>query len=98
MPDHFYVYPAYLEKLSRAGGRRVPAGDGLTEVTAEEIAEAARRLGAKVEVEATKQYPRRFFTYAGRVKVAKKPGTTKAAFLRALAAELKRRRASGGRA
>jgi signal recognition particle subunit SEC65 len=98
MPEHFYVYPAYLEKLSRAGGRRVPAADGLVDVTAEEIAEAARRLGAKVEIEAAKHYPRRFFTYAGRVKVGKRAGTSKAAFLRALAAELKRRRAQGGHA
>jgi signal recognition particle subunit SEC65 len=95
MPEHFYVYPAYVEKLPRASGRRVPAEDGLPDVTVQEIVEAAKRLGAKAEVETDKQYPRRPFTYAGRVKVAKKAGTTKAAFLRALARELKRRRAQG---
>ena len=95
MPDHFYVYPAYVEKVSRAAGRRVPAEDGLGDVTAEEILDAAKRLGVKAELEADKQYPRRFFTYAGRVKVTKKEGTTKASFLRALARELKRQRAQG---
>jgi len=97
MPEHFYVYPAYLEKVPRAGGRRVPTEDGLPDVSAEEILEAAKRLGAKAELEADKQYPRRFFTYAGRVKVTKRAGTTKAAFLRALARELKRHRAQGRR-
>jgi signal recognition particle subunit SEC65 len=98
MPDHFYLYPAYFEKVPRALGRRVPADQGLGDVSAQEIVEAAKRLGAKAEVEADKQYPRRGFTYAGRVKVGKKPGTTKAAFVRALARELKRHRAQGGHA
>ena len=96
MPDHFYVYPAYLEKLPRAHGRRVPAAEGLSDVSAQEVLDAAKRLGAKAELEAEKNYPRRFFTYAGRVKVTKKPGTSKAAFLRALAKELKRHRAQAG--
>ena len=98
MPEHFYVYPAYLEKLPRASGRRVPESEAIGDVTAEEIVEAARRLGAKAELEASKQYPRRFFSYAGRVKVTKRPGTKKAQFLRALAAELRRRRAQGSHA
>jgi len=97
MPDHFYVYPAYLEKTPRSSGRRVPAADGLVDVSAEEVLEAAKRLGLKAEIEAEKQYPRRFYTYAGRVKVTKKAGTNKAAFLRALAQELKRRRVQAGR-
>jgi signal recognition particle subunit SEC65 len=97
MPEHFYVYPAYLEKLPRSDGRRVPVADGLVEVTAEEIVAAARKLGAKAEIEADRQYPRRFFAYAGRVKVAKTPGRSKSEFLRALARELHRQRAQAGR-
>ena len=97
MPEHFYVYPAYLEKLPRSDGRRVPAADGLVEVTAEELLAAARKLGAKAELEADKQYPRRFFAYAGRIKVAKSPGRTKTEFLRALAHELRRQRGQAGR-
>ena len=97
MPEHFYVYPAYLEKLPRASGRRVAADVALVDVTSEEIVDAARRLGLKAEIEADRQYPRRFHTYAGRVKVAKKAGTTKTAFLRALATEVRRRRGAEGR-
>ncbi len=98
MPEHFYVYPAYLEKVPRSSGRRVPASAGLADVTAEEIVEAAKRLGFAAELEAGKDYPRRSFTYAGRVKVPKKAGTSKTAFLRAVATELHRRRGSGDRA
>ncbi len=93
MPDHFYVYPAYLGRgLSRRAGRRVPEPDAVPDATAEEIVTAARHLGFKAEAEPGKQYPRRYFAEEGRVKVAKRAGTTKAAFLRAVAAELKRQR------
>jgi signal recognition particle subunit SRP19 len=98
MPDHFYVYPAYLGRgLSREGGRRVPEAESLTDLTAEEIVEAAKRLGFRAELEAQKQYPRRFFDYSGRVKVTKKGATTKARFLRQLAVELARHRAAAAR-
>ncbi len=98
MPDHFFVYPQYLEKgLSRAEGRRIPAAEGLVDPTAEEIAEAAKKLGSKAEVEGTKHYPRQFFRYGGRVKVAKRERMPKARFLRALAAEVQRMRAQAGR-
>jgi signal recognition particle subunit SEC65 len=95
MPDHFYVYPAYLSKdLPRALGRRVPIGGALAEVTAEEIVQAARALGFKAEVEADKQYPRQFHTYAGRVKVVKKSGVSKSRFLAQVAQEIRRQRPS----
>ncbi len=91
MPDHFYVYPSYLKKdLSRTAGRRIPAAQALADLTSEQIVAAARRLGFEAVVEADKQYPREFHTYAGRVKVTKKAGTTKAKFLTAVAAELRR--------
>jgi signal recognition particle subunit SEC65 len=98
MPDHFYVYPAYLgQGLSRKSGRRLPEAQAVAEVTADEILQAAKRLGFKAEVETEKQYPRRFFTYAGRVKVTKRAGTTKASFLRALAADVRKHRPVGGK-
>ncbi len=93
MPDHFFVYPAYLGRgLSRKGGRRVPEAQSVADLTTEEIAAAAKRLGFRAEVEADKQYPRRFFDYTGRVKVMKKGSTTKARFLRELAAEVHKQR------
>jgi signal recognition particle subunit SEC65 len=98
MPDHFYVYPAYLGRgLSRSEGRRVPEPDTLNEVTAEEIAQAAKRLGYSAEVEAGKQYPRAVPTYGGRVKVTKRGGLTKAKFLRLVTGEVRKLRAAGGR-
>jgi signal recognition particle subunit SRP19 len=98
MPDHFYVYPAYLGRgLSREEGRRVPESESLSDLTAQELFDAAKRLGFRAELEAGKQYPRRDFDYAGRVKVTKKGTTTKAHFLRQLAAEVLKMRASAGR-
>jgi signal recognition particle subunit SEC65 len=98
MPDHFFVYPAYLAKgLSRQEGRRLEADRALADVTLEEIAAAAKRLGMKVEIEADKHYPRQSHLYAGRVRVTKKAGTSKGGFLRALAGELARQRAAPGK-
>jgi signal recognition particle subunit SRP19 len=91
MPDHFYVYPAYLtSSSSRALGRRVPKGAAVPEATIEEIVRAAQSLGFTAVAEPAKQFPRQFYTYAGRVKVTKKPAVTKSLFLRQLAAELHR--------
>jgi signal recognition particle subunit SRP19 len=98
MPDHFYVYPAYLARgRSRGEGRRVPATVSIPDLTADEIVAAATHLGFKAEVEGEKQFPRDVPAYSGRVKVRKKGGTTKAGFLRQLATELARRRAAGGK-
>jgi signal recognition particle subunit SRP19 len=98
MPDHFFVYPAYLGKgASRSDGRRVPAGLALPDLTGEEILAAVKHLGYKAEVEAEKHYPRAAAQYGGRVKVTKKGKETKAAFLRTLATELARQRAVGGK-
>jgi signal recognition particle subunit SEC65 len=95
MPDHFYVYPAYLEGGGpRSLGRRVPAEGAPSDVTLEEILDAATALGAKATAEPEKQYPPQFHRYAGRVKVAKRAGVTKTAFLKSLAREIGRRRGS----
>jgi signal recognition particle subunit SEC65 len=92
MPDHFYVYPAYLLKSgSRALGRRVPAELSLPDVNLEQIAAAASSMGYRVHAEPDKQYPRQYYRYAGRLKVVKKAGVSKAKFLRELAEVLRRR-------
>ncbi len=90
MPDHFYVYPAYLDRAgSRGAGRRVPANQGADEVTTEQVLAAARSLGFTAEAEPDKQYPRQAHAYRGRVKVGKKPGVSKARALREIAAALR---------
>lgn len=97
MPDHFYVYPAYLSaELSRGEGRRVPGATAIPQVTSAEILAAAKHLGYSAEIEANKQYPRQFFTYAGRVKISKHSGTSKAGSLTAIAAEIRRSRPAVG--
>ena len=91
MPDHFYIYPAYLDRAgSRRAGRRVPAGTAPAEVSIEAIVTAARALGYRADAEPEKQYPAQFFQYAGRVKVTKKAGVSKARALREIAAALGR--------
>jgi signal recognition particle subunit SEC65 len=93
MPDHFYVYPTYLDKGgSRSDGRRIPASGANADVTVDEIVAAARALGFTATAEPDKQYSRSVSTYSGRVKVAKKAGTTKTAFLHQVAREIERRR------
>ena len=92
MPDHIYVYPGYLSKgRSRADGRRVPEPAAVEEPTIEAIVAAAQRLGYTAEPEADKQYPRRFYEYAGRVKISKrKGGVSKTKLLRLLAEQIQR--------
>ncbi len=98
MPDHFYVYPGYLARgPSRTEGRRVPAAASVVDITVEDIAQAAKRLGYRVEVEAGKQYPRTVPSLAGRVKVTKKTGVSKAKFLHLVANEVERQRALAGK-
>jgi signal recognition particle subunit SRP19 len=95
MPDHFFVYPTYLNRsTTRALGRRVPQAAAVTDATLEEIVEVAKTLGFTAVAEPDKQYPRQFFEQSGRVRVTKKPGTPKTAFLRQLSTELARRHAA----
>jgi signal recognition particle subunit SRP19 len=89
MPDHVYVYPGYLAKGgSRSDGRRVPVDMASADLTLEAIVSAAKALGYKAEAEPEKNYPRLFFQYAGRVKIAKRPGVSKTKLLRLLAQEI----------
>jgi len=91
MPDHVYVYPAYLDRSTpRRKGRRVPSATAASEVTLDQIVVAAKSLGYQVEAEPAKQYPRQFDVYAGRVKVQKKAGVSKTRLLREIAEELRK--------
>ena len=96
MPDHFYVYPSYLRKRTlRRTGRRVPAALALAEVTAQEIAEAAGRLGYRAEVEPSKNYPREAHLAEGRVRIAKRAGASKPAARRQIAESPRAARGAG---
>jgi signal recognition particle subunit SRP19 len=98
MPDHFYVYPEYVDRsIPRANGRRVPADIAPSSVTLEELLAATTALGFRATAESEKHYPARSFAYAGRVKVTKRAGTTKARFLVEVAKEIVRRRPAAAR-
>jgi signal recognition particle subunit SRP19 len=98
MPDHFYVYPAYLRRETpRTAGRRVPQAAAVDDPTLAELVAVARALGFEATAEESKQYPRQFHRYEGRMKVAKKPGVTKTEFLRKIAAELRQRAPTGAK-
>ncbi|HKV90875.1 MAG TPA: signal recognition particle subunit SRP19/SEC65 family protein [Thermoplasmata archaeon] len=98
MPDHFFVYPAYVSQgATRALGRRVPKSIAVPEVSIDDLVVAATHLGFTAAAEPDKQYPREVHTYAGRVRVTKKKGVSKTEFLRQVATELARRRSAEGR-
>ncbi|MFZ0829993.1 MAG: signal recognition particle subunit SRP19/SEC65 family protein [Thermoplasmata archaeon] len=91
MPDHIYVYPAYLSKGgSRADGRRVPSAHAPPTATVDQIVAAAKSLGFKAEGEPERGYPRQNAADAGRVKVTKRAGVTKTKLLRLLADEIRK--------
>ena len=91
MPDHYYVYPAYLAKeTSRADGRRVPASRAPATASLEQILAAAKVLGLQAQAEPEREYPRQGGGELGRVKVTKKSGLTKARLLRMLADEIRK--------
>ena len=91
MPDHIYVYPAYLVKGgSRADGRRVPAAHAPPACTVEQILLAAKTLGFKAQAEPERGYPRQGPGESGRVKVTKKSGVSKTQLLRLLADEIRK--------
>lgn len=82
------VWPAYLDaSLSRGEGRRIPLREAVRRPRAEEIVEAAKRLGLNPEVEEAR-HPRRWWEQRQRVVVDKLG--SKLQTLRALAAEVQR--------
>jgi signal recognition particle subunit SEC65 len=91
MPDHIYVYPAYLLKAgSRADGRRVPTAHAAPSATVEQILAAAKTLGFTAEAQPERSYPRQGGGETGRVKVTKRSGVTKVRLLRLLADEIRK--------
>jgi signal recognition particle subunit SEC65 len=86
MPDHIYVYPAYLTKDgTRAEGRRVPSAHAPLTATVEQIMAAAKSLGFQAQAEPERGYPRQGAAEGGRVKVTKRSGVSKTKLLKLLA-------------
>lgn len=99
MPDHFFVYPAYLtRRLSRSAGRRVPAPRAVPEATLESLLESAKRVGLKATAEPEKRYSREPLALPGRLRIEKKAGVTKARALLLLADDLRAHPTPGSRA
>ncbi len=96
--DKYVVWPAYLDaSLPRRLGRRVPLELAVRSPSLREIAEAAEALGLNPEVDEEARYPRLWWSkpHRGRVLVDKRG--SKEEVLRAIAAEVKKRRARGRR-
>jgi signal recognition particle subunit SRP19 len=82
------LWPHYFDRnLSRAQGRRVPMELAVEEPKAGQIAQAARTLGLKVELDDTARPPRAWNASRGRVLVAQ-PAEKKEALLRQVAQRL----------
>jgi signal recognition particle subunit SEC65 len=91
MPDHIYVYPAYLTKDgTRAEGRRVPSAHAPLTATVEQIMAAAKSLGFQAQAEPERGYPRQGAAEGGRVKVTKRSGVSKTKLLKLLADEIRK--------
>lgn len=74
--EWYVIWPNYLDKRkSRRLGRKVSLKLAIIDPTAEEIAEAARRLGLKAIIEKDKAYPREWWIKA-RVLVERKGNKT----------------------
>ena len=94
MPEYFYVYPVYVTGGPRAAGRKVPQTLAIRkDITLEELLDAAKKLGFDAIIE-EKHYPRAAHVFGGRLKVTKKQGTNKAAFLKKLSKELSKAKPS----
>lgn len=82
------VWPHYFDKaLTRGQGRRVPADLAVENPKAHDVAQAARTLGLKVELEEGARPPSRWHASRGRVLVSK-PGEPKEALLKQIARRL----------
>lgn len=85
------LYPLYFDAAaSRQQGRRVSRQLAIRDPTAEELAEAARRRGYRVELEPRAAHSRRPWKHEGRILIV--GGGQKTAILQAIAEELKAQR------
>jgi signal recognition particle subunit SRP19 len=85
------LYPTYFDSSrSREEGRRVPRNLAVDSPTVEEIVDAAKRLGYRVEVERGVAHPSRPWRREGRVLIL--GGGRKTAIVNAVAQEIRAHR------
>lgn len=86
--DGYIIWPAYFDRsLSRSMGRRVPINLAIRSPTVERLADAARRLGLKIEIEAG-AYPRNWYRRTGRLVVKADRSLSKQKIIKMLAEKL----------
>ncbi len=85
------LYPAYFDSTrSREEGRRVSKSMAVANPTAEELREAAKILGYRVEVESEVAHPSKPYKAEGRILIL--GGGRKTEILRAVAKKLRSQR------
>jgi signal recognition particle subunit SRP19 len=85
------LYPTYFDSTrSRGEGRRIPRSLAVENPTVEEIKEAAKRLGYRVETEVRTSHPSRPWKREGRVLIL--GGGKKTAIISSVAQEIKAHR------
>lgn len=85
------LYPAYFDaSRSRVGGRRVGRALAVQSPTVEEVRDAAKRLGHRVETEERTAHPSRPWKGEGRVLIV--GGGKKTEIIRAVAKDIKAHR------
>lgn len=83
------LYPAYLDgDKTRAGGRRVPVDQAVSDPSVDEIAEAVRQVGYDAVIERDVAYSREGWRQRGRVLVKGADDATKNDLVQATAAYL----------
>jgi signal recognition particle subunit SRP19 len=88
-------WPQYFDlKRSRSNGRRLPKKFAIEKVTTKEIAQAAKKLGYRVEIEGTLRYPRTWYDDPGRVLIDTK-GKKKSKVILEVAREIRKLRSGG---
>ncbi len=85
------LYPSYFDaSKSRQEGRRVPKALAVNSPSLEELRDAAKRLGHRVEVEEDVSHPSRPWAEEGRVLIL--GGGKKTALIGSIAREIKAHR------
>ncbi len=95
--DHVILWLDYFNKnLKRRQGRKVKRDQAVFDPTLQELLDAVKTVGYKVEDDAindTARFPRRSFVKSGYVMLAKQEGVKKSKMISTVAEKLLQRRA-----